>query len=108
VWSNAKVLVNLNARVPVFTALGYLSAFETNPEKLQALRARLQPIAAELALTSQQPVFVGTDFPPALIDRLATLRASLFKAITDIYGPDAAKEVESYATAATTPGLYVD
>lgn len=108
VWSNQKILVNLNARVPVFTVLGYFSALDPDTQKLQALRQRVQPIAAELALSSQSPIFVGTEFPSTLNDRLLTLRTSLFKAVSDIYGPDAAKEVESYADAAHTPALYVD
>lgn len=108
VWSNQKVLVNLNARVPAFTVLGYFCALEPSAQKLQALRLRVQPIAAELALTSQSPIFVGTQFPTSLNDRLLTLRTSLFKAVTDIYGPEAAKEVEAYADAVRTPALYVD
>lgn len=107
-WSPQKILVNLNARVPVISVLGYFSAFEDNAQKLQALRVRLQPIAAELALASQKPIYVGTAFPVELVDRMAVLNASLFTAVKDIYGADVCAEVEAFAIANATPALFVE
>ncbi len=99
-WSSQKILANLEARTPVIAVLGYFSAFGDNAEKLQKLRERVQPVAAKIALISQQHSFFGTEFPDDLTKQLEGLRALLFKAVEDIYGPDARKEVEAYALTA--------
>ena len=106
VWSTQKVLANLEARAPVIAVLGYFSAFDADKEKLNQLRARVQPLAAEIALMSQRNAFVGVQFPTALEPRLGVLRAALFKAVGEIYGEQARAEVEAYAKEAR-PSAFV-
>ena len=100
IWSAQKTLANLEARAPVISVLGYFSAFDNQADKLTALRARLQPIAAEIALMAKQNHFQGTRFPSKLEERLAALRAAIFRAVADVYGEALSTEAQAYAQAA--------
>lgn len=114
-WGPSKIMVNLNARCPVVSALGFFAAFSTgdkNPAKAQEEQTRytqlqqaLQPMAAELLQIATSTQFVGLTFPTELDQHLRYLRGQLDEIITKIYGADALAELEQYVTIEAQGGV---
>lgn len=115
-WTPAKIVINLDARCPVVTALGYFGAFavsDADPAKAFELQARFaqlqktaQPIADELKKMATTNSFTGKKFPAALNPRLNVLSAELYGEIQKLYGDEATAELRSYV-ATQTQGAYV-
>jgi hypothetical protein len=116
VWTPQKILINLDARCPVVTALGYFGAYgstDKDPAKaadmqkrFAALQATAQPIAAELVQMGSANKFVGPVFPDALTKRLAVLKAQLTEQISKLYGDASLAEFQKYL-AAQSSGVVV-
>ncbi|HVU36940.1 MAG TPA: hypothetical protein VHC95_01260 [Opitutales bacterium] len=115
-WTPPKIILNLDARCPVVTALGYFGAFATSdpdPAKAAELQSRYaqlqktaQPIADELKKIATANAFAGRKFPAALNPRLNVLSAELYGEILKLYGDEAAAEFRRYV-ATQTQGAYV-
>jgi len=117
VWAPAKIILNLDARCPVVTTLGYFGAFATSdkdPVKAAALQARFsdlqktaQPIAAELKQMAVGTAFVGRTFPASLNPRLDALCGELYGEVLKLYGDEALTELKQYV-ATSAQGAVVD
>jgi hypothetical protein len=109
VWSPSKTMINLDARCPVVTTLGFFGAFGNasgDPAKASEAAAQYaqlqqvaQPIAAELMKIATSNKFVGLTFPSALEPRLNVLRGQLYGAVVKIYGDAAFGELQNYVSA---------
>jgi len=109
IWTPAKIVINLDARCPVVTALGYFGAFATadaDPAKAAELQSRYaqlqktaQPIADELKKMAVGNTFVGTKFPESLNQRLEVLCGSLYGEVLKLYGDDGLAELKQYVAA---------
>jgi len=112
VWSPSKTMINLDARCPVVTTLGFFGAFgnaDGDPAKAAQyaqLQQAAQPIAAELMKIATSNKFVGLTFPSALEPRLNVLRGQLYGAVVKIYGDAAFGELQNYV-AAQSQGVLV-
>ncbi len=116
VWTSQKILINLDARCPVVTALGYFGAYgstDKDPVKAADLQKRFasllataQPMAAELVQMGSANKFVGPIFPDALAKRLAVLKAQLTEQISKLYGDASLAEFQKYL-AAQSSGVVV-
>jgi len=116
VWSPSKTMINLDARCPVVTTLGFFGAFGNasgDPAKAAEAAAQYaqlqqaaQPIAAELMRIATSNKFVGLTFPSALEPRLNVLRGQLYGAVVKIYGDAAFGELQNYV-AAQSQGVLV-
>jgi hypothetical protein len=105
-WSPAKIVINLDARCPVVTALGYFGAFATadaDPAKAVELQSRYaelqktaQPIADELKKMAVGNTFVGPKFPDALSQRLEVLCGTLYGEVLKLYGDAGLAELKQY------------
>ncbi len=105
-WSPAKIVINLDARCPVVTALGYFGAFATtdaDPAKAAELLSRYaelqktaQPIADELKKMAVGNTFVGTKFPDSLNQRLGVLCGTLYGEVLKLYGDAGLAELKQY------------
>jgi len=106
VWAPAKIVLNLDVRCPVITALGYFGAFATtdkDPAKAAEALARYaqlqkvaQPIAEELKKIATTTTFMGTTFPSALEPQLNALCGELYGAVLKLYGDDGLNELKQY------------
>lgn len=90
-----KVTLNIHYRVPVVETLGYLAAFYSDPQKLSTIAADLRPIAARVETLSGDR-FEGRTFPPEVDAECQRLRKQMFAEVSEVYGPDAVKRIESY------------
>jgi hypothetical protein len=101
-WSPTKIMINLDARCPVVTALGFFGAFATGTPDAQAKFAQLQqvaqPIAQQLMKLATAAQYVGLTFPPALMPQLNTLKGQLYGAVVKIYGDSALQDLQTYVT----------
>ena len=105
-WSPFKIVINLDARCPVVTALGYFGAFATadaDPAKAAQLQSRYaqlqqtaQPIADELKKMAVGNTFVGTKFPDSLNQRLDVLCGELYGEVLKLYGDAGLAELKQY------------
>jgi hypothetical protein len=108
IWPAAKILLNLEARCPVATTLGYFGAQtlgEPDPAKAAdelahyaELQKAAQPLAGDLQKMGTN-AFTGTKFPAALEPQLNALRARLYDAVLKIYGPTALQGLQQYVAA---------
>jgi hypothetical protein len=108
VWTPAKIIINLDARCPVVTTLGYFGAFATadkDPAKTAELQSRyaklqtaIQPIADELKTMAAGTPFVGQTFPATLEPRLNVLSGKLYDAVAKLYGDTALAELKQYVS----------
>ncbi len=105
-WSPAKIIINLDARCPVVTALGYFGAFanaDKDPAKSAELQARyaqlqktIQPMADELKKLAVETTFVGPKFPETILPRLQVMSGDLFAAVAKLYGEAGLGELKQY------------
>lgn len=105
-WSPAKIIINLDARCPVVTALGYFGAFATadkDPAKAAELQARyaelqkvVQPMADVLKKMAADTTFAGRSFPEALVPKLQVMCGTLYAEITKLYGDAGLGELKQY------------
>ena len=115
-WSPAKIMVNLDARCPVITALGYFGALATADQdsakaaEMQSRYAQLQktaqPIADELKKLAANTTFVGQKFPESLVPRLDGLSGQLFAQVLKLYGDAGLADLKLYL-AAQSQGVVV-
>jgi len=109
VWSPAKIVINLDARCPVVTALGYFGAFaaaDADPAKSAELQARYaqlqktaQPLADEMKKMAVNTTFVGTKFPDSLNQPLQVLCGELYGEVLKLYGDAGLAELKQYVAA---------
>jgi hypothetical protein len=107
VWTPAKVMINLDARCPVVTALGFFGAFaSTNADPAKAAEAQAkyaqlltaaQPISAQLMKIATSTQYVGLTFPPSVVPQLNVLKGQLYEAIEKIYGQSALGDFKIYS-----------
>ncbi len=105
-WSPSKVMINLDARCPVVTTLGFFGAFastDADPAKAAEAQARYaqllaaaQPIAQQMMKLATSAKFVGLTFPAALAPQLNVLRGQLYGAVVKIYGDAALGDLQRY------------
>ncbi len=115
-WGAAKIVINLDARCPVITTLGYFGAFatvDTDPAKSAELASRYaqlqkaaQPLAVELKAMATGNTFAGRKFPAALVPRLNVMCAELYGQIGKLYGDEALAELKRYV-ATQAQGVYI-
>ena len=115
VWSPSKILINLDARCPVITTLGFFAAFassDPDPAKAAELQSRYaelqkiaQPMADELKKMATTNPFVGRKFPAALSPRLKVMSAQLYGEVLKLYGDDSLADLKSYV-ATQSEGVY--
>lgn len=95
-WSEPeRVTINVHYRVPVIETLGFLAAFYPDDTKLVAISKRLRPIATQVNELAGES-FQGRVFPPEVREQCNALRAELFKAVDEVYGPAASQRIETY------------
>ena len=105
-WSPTKVMINLDARCPVATSLGFFGAYastDADPAKAAEAQARFmqllaaaQPIAQQLMKLATSAKYVGLTFPPELESQLNVLRGQLYGAVVKIYGDAALGDLQRY------------
>lgn len=105
-WSSSKVMINLDARCPAATALGFFGAYastDADPAKAAEAQARFaqllavaQPIAQQLMKLATSAKFVGLTFPPELEAQLNILQGQLYGAVAKIYGDAALGDLQRY------------
>ncbi len=105
-WSPAKIIINLDARCPVVTALGYFGAFATadkDPAKAAELQTRftqlqktVQPLAEAIKQMAAGTKFAGRSFPETLVPKLQVMSSDLFAEIAKLYGDAGLAELKQY------------
>lgn len=115
-WTAAKIVINLDARCPVITALGYFGAFattDTDPAKATELQSRfaklqaaVRPLADEIKKMATTNTFSGRKFPVALRPRLNVMCADLYGEILKLYGDEALAELKHFVST-QAQGVYV-
>jgi hypothetical protein len=108
-WPQSKVMINLDARCPVATALGFFGAYastDADPAKAAEAQARFaqllaaaQPMAQQLMKLATSAKYVGLTFPPELEPQLSDLRGQLYAAVAKIYGDAALGDLQRYVAA---------
>jgi hypothetical protein len=106
VWSTAKIVINLDARCPVVTTLGFFAAFATGDQdpakaaeeqsRYTQLQAAAQPISEEMKKMVAATKFTGQTFPADLDPKLRVLCGQLYAAVAKLYGDDALGELKQY------------
>jgi len=108
-WSQSKIMINLDARCPAATALGFFGAYastDADPAKAAEAQARFmqllavaQPIAQQLMKLATSAKYVGLTFPPELEPQLNVLQGQLYGAVAKIYGDAALGDLQRYVAA---------
>ncbi len=94
-WSEPKVVLNVQYRVPVIDTVGYLAVRYNEPQRLTQLVAKLRPIVTRTDELSEG-TFQGRSFPAEVEVELDQLRKQMMDAVTTIYGAQATQQVEAY------------
>ncbi|MBC2593123.1 hypothetical protein H5P28_02500 [Ruficoccus amylovorans] len=94
-WSEPKVMLNVQYRVPVIDTIGYLAVNFNEPQRLNQLLAKIRPIQSRVMELSQG-TFQGRSFPAETETELDKLRTQMMSDVSAIYGDAATKQVEAY------------
>ncbi|MDP0496446.1 MAG: hypothetical protein Q7Q73_09590 [Verrucomicrobiota bacterium JB024] len=94
-WSEPKVELNVQYRVPVVDTIGYLAVNYNEPQRLNQLLTKVRPISQRVADLSEG-TFQGRKFPAEVEVELDKLRQQMMADVTAIYGADVTKKLEAF------------
>lgn len=93
-WSASRIRHEVIQRYPAATAVGSLALrFGVDDPRLAEFVRLLQPELAKLDEMMSRPVFYGYQLPNEIGSELATMRGTLGRLITDVYGENVRREV---------------
>ena len=94
-WSEPKVTLNVQYRVPVIDTIGYLAVNYNEPQRLNQLLTKVRPISQRVTQLSEG-TFQGRSFPAEVETELDALRKEMMDDVTAIYGASVTQKLEAF------------
>ncbi|MGE9293164.1 hypothetical protein [Ruficoccus sp. ZRK36] len=94
-WTEPKVELNVQYRVPVVDTIGFLAVNYNEPQRLNQLLVKVRPISQRVTDLSEG-TFQGRKFPAEVEVELDKLRTQMMEDVTAIYGAGVTQKVEAF------------